>query len=183
MQSFNEKTLQYINRRTNLKKLTEIIEKLISLGNIHIHIDLIAGMSFESYESFEDGFNKAIALRPHMLQLGFLKLLYGTDMREDTEKYKFECYEQPPYEVYATEWMSKKDLINLHILEEVVEKLYNSGRFPNTCEYLFSKTKNVFKQLMEFSFYYNSSRIENNLDAFTKCVAKLSHTLSISSKE
>lgn len=170
LQSFNEKTLQYINRRTNLKKLTEIIEKLISLGNIHIHIDLIAGMSFESYESFEDGFNKAIALRPHMLQLGFLKLLYGTDMREDTEKYKFECYEQPPYEVYATEWMSKKDLINLHILEEVVEKLYNSGRFPNTCEYLFSKTKNVFKQLMEFSFYYNSSRIENNLDAFTKCV-------------
>lgn len=170
LQSFNEKTLLYINRKTNLEKLTEVIKNLVALGNIHIHIDLIAGMSYETKESFIKGFNKAIELRPHMLQLGFLKLLYGADMRENVEKYQFKYSSEAPYEVLSTEWITSRELSDIHMVEEVLEKLYNSGRFPNTCEYIFSKTDNVFKTLYELGIYCQERKTENTLDAFTTSI-------------
>lgn len=170
LQSFNEKTLLYINRRTNLEKLTNVIEKIIALGNIHVHIDLIAGMSYEDMQSFENSFNKALMLRPHMLQLGFLKLLHGADMRENTEKYSFEFSYEPPYEVISNEWMSKEELDTLHTFEDVFEKLYNSSRFPCTCEYIFANTTNAFKTIFDFAKYYKKEKIENSLDAFTKAL-------------
>ena len=170
LQSFNEETLSYINRKTNLEKLTDVIKKILELENIHVHIDLIAGMSYETLQSFGEGFNKAIALRPHMLQLGFLKLLYGADMREDSNKYECEYSKEPPYEVISTEWMSKNDLEILHKFEDVFEKLYNSARFPQTCEYIFTKTENTFDLLMDFSSYCCDKKIENNLDSFTLAI-------------
>lgn len=170
LQSFNETTLSYINRKTNLEKLTEVIKKILELENIHVHIDLIAGMSYETLKSFGDGFNKAIALRPHMLQLGFLKLLHGADMRENSDKYECEYSKEPPFEVISTEWMSKIDLETLHKFEDVFEKLYNSARFPLTCEYIFSKTENAFDLLMEFSAYCYQKNVENNLDSFTVAI-------------
>ena len=170
LQSFNEKTLLYINRRTNLKKLTDVIQKIIALGNIHVHIDLIAGMSYEDMCSFENSFNKALALRPHMLQLGFLKLLHGAKMREDTKKYSFEYSSEPPYEVISTEWMNRQELEQLHIFEDVFEKLYNSARFPHTCEYIFSNTSNAFEMIFGFAKYCKKEKLENNLDAFTKAL-------------
>ena len=170
LQSFNEKTLLYINRRTNLKKLTDVIQKIIALGNIHVHIDLIAGMSYEDMCSFEKSFNKALALRPHMLQLGFLKLLHGAEMREDTKKYSFEYSSEPPYEVISTEWMNRQELEQLHIFEDVFEKLYNSARFPHTCEYIFANTTNAFETVFGFAKYCKKEKLENNLDAFTKAL-------------
>lgn len=170
LQSFNEKTLLYINRRTNLKKLTDVIQKIIALGNIHVHIDLIAGMSYEDMCSFEKSFNKALALRPHMLQLGFLKLLHGAEMREDTKKYSFEYSSEPPYEVISTEWISRLELEQLHIFEDVFEKLYNSARFPHTCEYIFANTSNAFEMIFGFAKYCKKVKLENNLDAFTKAL-------------
>ncbi len=170
LQSFNEKTLNYINRRTNLQKLSNKIKQIIELENIHVHIDLIAGMSYETMESFEDGFNKAIALKPHMLQLGFLKLLHGADMREDFEKFACEYSKEPPYEVISTEWMSKEELECLHIFEDVFEKLYNSARFPSTCEYIFSKAENVYKEIMLFAKYCEEKRVKNSLDDFTLAI-------------
>ena len=170
LQSFNEKTLLYINRRTNLEKLTKVIQKIIALGNIHVHIDLIAGMSYEDVKSFKNSFNKAFALRPHMLQLGFLKLLHGADMRENTEKYSFEFSDEPPYEVISTDWMKKEELDSLHTFEDVFEKLYNSARFPHTCEYIFANTNNAFETIFDFAEYCKKENTENSLDAFTKAL-------------
>ena len=167
LQSFNEKTLEYINRKTNLNKLTSAIKEIISLGNIHVHIDLIAGMSYESYESFKNSFNEAILLRPHMLQLGFLKLLHGAEMREDTKKFQFEYSSEPPYEVISTEWMTKDELKQLHLFENIFEKMYNSARFRNTCEYIFSSTENVFESIMDFAQFCDREKVKNTLDDFT----------------
>ncbi len=102
MQSFNEQVLKNINRKTDTKKLIENINKLVSLQNIHIHIDLIAGLTGEDFESFRRSFNIGFSLNAHMLQLGFLKLLHGADMRENGDKYPCEFEDVPPYQVTKT---------------------------------------------------------------------------------
>ena len=136
MQSFNEETLKKINRKTNTEKLIQNIRKLISFNNMHIHIDLIAGLTGEDFESFKSSFNTAYSLGAHMLQLGFLKLLHGADMREDSEKYPCEFNDEPPYEVTSTPWLSSEEIQTLKRCEDAVDRLYNSGRFLYTLEYL-----------------------------------------------
>ena len=140
MQSFNEKTLAYINRKTNTAKLIENIKKLLAPGNLHIHIDLIAGLPFEGLESFEHSFDIGYNLRSNMLQLGFLKLLHGAEMRENFEKYPCEFSKEPPYEVISTQWTDENDLALLHKVEDALERLYNSGRFIETVDYVLDKT-------------------------------------------
>ena len=140
MQSFNEKTLAYINRKTNTAKLIENIRKLLAPQNLHIHIDLIAGLPFEDMESFKNSFNIGYELRSNMLQLGFLKLLHGAAMREDTEKYSCEFSKEPPYEVISTEWTDENDLAVIHKVEDALERLCNSGRFTGTVDYILEKT-------------------------------------------
>ena len=136
MQSFNEETLKIINRKTNTKKLVENIRKLISFNNMHIHIDLIAGLTGENLESFIESFNTAYSLKAHMLQMGFLKLLYGADMRENTEKYPCSFNDEPPYEVISTPWLSSDEIRMLKNCEDALDRLYNSGRFLFTLDYL-----------------------------------------------
>lgn len=136
MQSFNEEALKKINRRTDTKKLVENIRKLISFNNMHIHIDLIAGLTGEDLESFKNSFNIGYSLKAHMLQMGFLKLLYGADMRENREKYPCTFTDEPPYEVTSTPWLSYDELKMLKNCEDAVDRLYNSGRFLITLEYL-----------------------------------------------
>ena len=136
MQSFNEETLRMINRKTDTKKLIENIKKLLSFNNMHIHIDLIAGLTGEDYESFRKSFNTAYSLRAHMLQMGFLKLLHGADMRENKEKYPCEFSEEPPYEVISTPWISADEMKLLKNCEDALDRLYNSGRFLFTLDYL-----------------------------------------------
>ena len=136
MQSFNEETLKAINRKTDTKKLIENIRKLVSFGNMHIHIDLIAGLTGENLESFINGFNIGYSLKAHMLQMGFLKLLYGADMREKSEEYPCKFNEEPPYEVTSTPWLSADEIKMLKNCEDAVDRLYNSGRFLFTLEYL-----------------------------------------------
>jgi len=139
MQSFNEETLKKINRKTDTKKLIQNITKLISFGNMHIHIDLIAGLTGEGFESFKNSFNTAYSLGAHMLQLGFLKLLHGADMREDSEKYPCEFHDEPPYEVTSTPWLSSEEIQALKCCEDAVDRLYNSGRFLLTLGYLINE--------------------------------------------
>lgn len=170
LQSFNEKTLLYINRRTNIEKLVNSIKAIINLDNIHVHIDLIAGMSYEDIKSLENSFNRAIELRPHVLQFGFLKLLHGAEMRENSEKFNFEFSQDPPYEVMSTEWLTKEELIQLHSFENTFEKLYNSARFYRTCEYVFSLTESPFKLIFDFAKFCEEKATVNTLDAFTKAV-------------
>lgn len=136
MQSFNEDTLKLINRKTNKKKLIENIRKLISFNNMHIHIDLIAGLTGEDLESFKNSFNIGYSLKAHMLQMGFLKLLYGADMRENSEKYPCTFNDEPPYEVTSTPWLSNDEIKMLKNCEDAVDRLYNSGRFLYTLNYL-----------------------------------------------
>ncbi len=136
MQSFNPETLKAINRKTNVKKLVENIKKLVSFGNMHIHIDLIAGLSLENLESFKNSFNIGYSLRAHMLQMGFLKLLFGADMRENAEKYPCTFSPEPPYEVASTPWLSNDEIKMLKNCEDALDRLYNSGRFLFTLDYL-----------------------------------------------
>lgn len=136
MQSFNEETLRVINRKTNTQKLIENIRKLISFNNMHIHIDLIAGLTGEDFESFRNSFNIAYSLKAQMLQMGFLKLLYGADMRENRDKYPCEFSAEPPYEVTSTPWLSSDELEMLKNCEDAVDRIYNSGRFLFTLDYL-----------------------------------------------
>ena len=140
MQSFNEKTLAYINRKTNTARLIENIKKLLAPGNLHIHIDLIAGLPFEDLNSFENSFNIGYNLRSNMLQLGFLKLLHGAEMRENSAKYPCKFSKEPPYEVISTEWTNETDLALLHKVEDALERLCNSGRFIGTVDYVLEKT-------------------------------------------
>lgn len=136
MQSFNEETLKIINRKTDTKKLVKNIRRLISFNNMHIHIDLIAGLTGEDLESFKNSFNKAYSLKAHMLQMVFLKLLYGTDMRENNEKYPCTFTDEPPYEVMSTPWLSPDEIKMLKNCEDAVDRLYNSGRFLFALDYL-----------------------------------------------
>ena len=136
MQTFNEEVLKTINRKTNIKKLIENINKLISFKNMHIHIDLIAGLTGEDFESFRNSFNIGYSLKAHMLQMGFLKLLYGAEMRENIEKYPCTFNTEPPYEVLSTDCLSAKEILTLKNCEDALDRLYNSGRFLFTLDYL-----------------------------------------------
>ena len=151
MQSFNEETLKAINRKTDTKRLIENIKKLISFGNMHIHIDLIAGLTGEDIQSFERSFNIGYSLKANMLQMGFLKLLYGADMRENKEKYPCEFNKNPPYEVTSTPWISNEEIVKLKKCEDALERMYNSGRFLFTLDYLLGECGfTPFRLFMDF---------------------------------
>ncbi len=141
IQSFNECTLRAINRKTDLDRLTHNVRQLLSFGNCHVHIDLIAGLPEESYESFVEGFNKAYEIKSDMLQLGFLKILKGSPMEENREKYPCEYSNEPPYEVISTPWITNDELKKLHLAENELERLYNSGRFRRTLDYVLKESK------------------------------------------
>lgn len=139
MQSFNEKTLESINRKTDVLRLCQNIKTLVSFGNIHTHVDLIAGLPHEDMQSFKNSFNTAYSLGADNLQLGFLKLLYGAPMREERELYPCDYTAAPPYEVTATPWLTSDDIGFLKNLEDALERLSNSGRFKYTLNYLINE--------------------------------------------
>ncbi|MEG1206752.1 MAG: DUF4080 domain-containing protein [Angelakisella sp.] len=136
MQSFHEKTLEAVHRKTNTAVLQANIRRLVAMGNMHIHIDLIAGLPYESLSVFAESFNTGYTLGAQMLQLGFLKLLYGSAMRSQPQEYQCEFDKNAPYEVQATPWLSAQDIELLHAVEDAVERVYNSGRFYLTATYL-----------------------------------------------
>ncbi len=180
LQSFNEKTLAYINRKTDTSKLKANIAKLLIPGNMHIHIDLIAGLPFEDLESFRDSFNIAFELHPNMLQLGFLKLLHGAAMREDKEKYPCNFHKNPPYEVISTPWTNENDLELLHKLEDALERLYNSGRFIDTVEYALSVTGETPFDFFKSFGIYAAEHSQNfiSLDDYTEIAFNYLSSLS-----
>lgn len=180
MQSFNEKTLNYINRKTDTKKLTENILKLTENRNMHIHIDLIAGLPFEDFESFKESFNIGFSLNSNMLQLGFLKLLHGADMRENKERYVCEFSKEPPYEVISTPYLSETELNILHGVEDAVDRVYNSGRFKRTVDYALNKSGiSPFDFFLNFSKFIQKESTEKiTLDRYTEFLFNYIKTLS-----
>ena len=136
VQSFNVQTLRAINRYTNTEKLCEVITELSSYGNAHIHTDLIAGLPYEGIESFKASYNRLYALGSHKIQLGFLKLLWGSDMREKSTLYPCEYEAQAPYQVKSTPWLSEDDIYELEAVERANDGIFFSGRFIKTAKYL-----------------------------------------------
>lgn len=132
VQSLCPETLKAIRRSPRTERLCENVRRLIRLGNVHVHIDLIAGLPHEGLPSFRESFDGAYALSPHMLQLGFLKLLHGAPMREEPERYPVSFTKEPPYEVTETPALSKADLALIHTAEKALDRLYNSHRYPRT---------------------------------------------------
>jgi len=135
IQSINPATLAEINRRTNIEQALQNIQTLVGFGNCHVHVDLIAGLPFETMETFSKGIDACIKVRPHMLQLGFLKLLKGTTIRADPSIHGYIFNEFPPYEVFRSKYMDFEDMIKLKRIEGVIDKFYNSGVFANSVNY------------------------------------------------
>lgn len=140
MQSFCEKTLEAVRRKTNTEKLKANIRRLVAMGNMHIHIDLIAGLPYEDVPTFAESFNTAYALGADMLQMGFLKLLHGAAMREEPQTFPCEFRKDPPYEVLSTPWLTADELTMLHGVEDALERMVNSGRFHRTADYFLERT-------------------------------------------
>ena len=136
VQSTNPRTLKAICRRTDMKRLFSVVSRLREMGNIHLHLDLIAGLPYEDIASFARSFNTVYALKPHQLQLGFLKVLKGSGMAEKKAEYGLLHTERPPYEVMRTSWLSYDDVLRLKMTEDMVERYYNSGRYHHIVRYL-----------------------------------------------
>jgi len=139
LQSFFSPALKASNRHTNNDKAVKNLSKLLQAGNIHIHVDLIAGLPYETLEDFKYSFDKAYEIGAHKLQLGFLKMLHGSAMRQNEREIIF-C-ENPPYEIISSPWISKDDLKQLKIAEGALQNTYNKGHFLSTLQYVLSTTK------------------------------------------
>lgn len=156
VQSVNPHTLQEICRTMDLSKLAANVTRLRNASNIHLHLDLIAGLPWEDYDSFHRSFDWVYGLRPENLQLGFLKVLRGTRMYERREEYGLTYSGQPPYEVLQTRWISYEELCRLKQVEKVLEIYYNSGQFPTTMEYLGRCYDSVFTMYEDLAAYYEA---------------------------
>lgn len=153
VQSTNPRTLREIERTADFRKIQENVRRIAAEGNIHQHLDLIAGLPFEDFESFVNSFNDVYRLRPHQLQLGFLKVLKGSKMYCDAEQYGIVYRNDPPYEALFTRWLSYEQTLCLKGVEEMVEVYYNSAQFSNTMRRLeeeFIHPFAMYEALMEY---------------------------------
>lgn len=144
VQSTHERTLAEINRPADFGRLSQVVRRLKKTGNIHIHLDLIAGLPFEDMERFKHSFNEVFSLRPHQLQLGFLKVLKGSPLAEHCTAYGLKYSDAPPYEVLETKWISYGQILQLKAVEEMVEIYYNSGQYTQGLEVLLDAFENPF---------------------------------------
>ena len=135
VQSTNPDTIKAIHRTMDFEKLKGIVDRIHSFGNIHQHLDLIAGLPYEDYDSFRNSFNDVYALKPQQLQLGFLKVLKGSHMMEMCREYGIVYKNREPYEVLSTKWLDYDHVLKLKNVENMVEVYYNSGQFQKTLEY------------------------------------------------
>lgn len=153
VQSTNPDTIKAIHRTMDFEKLKGIVDRIHSFGNIHQHLDLIAGLPYEDYDSFRHSFNDVYALKPQQLQLGFLKVLKGSHMMEMCKEYGIVYKTQEPYEVLSTKWLDYDHVLKLKTVENMVEVYYNSGQFQNTLEYLenfFQDAFSIYERLGSF---------------------------------
>ena len=153
VQSTNPDTIKAIHRTMDFEKLKGIVDRIHSFGNIHQHLDLIAGLPYEDYDSFRNSFNDVYALKPQQLQLGFLKVLKGSHMMEMCREYGIVYKTQEPYEVLSTKWLDYDHVLKLKTVENMVEVYYNSGQFQNTLEYLenfFQDAFSIYERLGSF---------------------------------
>ena len=154
VQSTNGETVDAIHRHMDLDKLFHYVDRVHELGNIHQHLDLIAGLPYENYERFGCSFDDLYGHEPDQLQLGFLKVLKGTMVEEEVKKYSILYRNQPPYEVLGTKWLSYDEIILLKGVEELVELYYNSGQYTLTLKYAVPFFESPFRFYEMFSAWY-----------------------------
>ena len=154
IQSTNPDTIRAIRRTMDFEKVKGVVERIKSGGNIHQHLDLIAGLPYEDVESFARSFDDVYRLRPEQLQLGFLKVLKGSYMAEKQSDYGLVHKSDPPYEVLYTKWLSYEDVILLKGVEEMVEVYYNSGQFTDTLEALAEEFPSAFAMYEDLWHFY-----------------------------
>ena len=159
VQSTNLQTIHEIDRIMDFDKLSGIVEKINEGQNIHQHLDLIAGLPYENYDSFIHSFNDVYKLKPEQLQLGFLKLLKGSKMYRKVKEYGIVYTDKSPYEVLFTNWISYQDVLRIKNVEEVVELYYNSGQYRHTMELLETKFDTPFGMYEGLANYYEDNHL------------------------
>ncbi len=165
VQTTNNETIRAINRRMDFVKVALAVKRLSEPANIHLHLDLIAGLPHEDYSSFACSFNDVYNLNPDELQLGFLKVLSGTQISFEQEVYNIRSSSFPPYEVLSTPWLSYDEILRLKSCEEVLDLYYNSKQFSCTLRYLhrlFDTPFKLYEMLGEYfksNYTFSSSRV------------------------
>lgn len=154
VQSTNQKTIEAIDRVMDFSHLCSVVKRVQSGHNIHQHLDLIAGLPWENFDSFRQSFNDVYHLYPDQLQLGFLKVLKGSKMQEKAEEYGIVYHSDPVYEVFYTNWISYQEILELKQIEDMVEVYYNSGQFPNTIRHLEKEFCDPFTMYQQLAAFY-----------------------------
>ncbi|OCL25534.1 B12-binding domain-containing radical SAM protein [Orenia metallireducens] len=169
VQSTNLETLELIDRKMNFERLSEVVKRLFEPENIHLHLDLIAGLPKEDYQSFRNSFNDVYNLRPGRLQLGFLKLIKGSGLRVREREYEYVYTPMPPYEVLASKELSYSQMLKLKMIEEVLETFGNSHHFDYSIEFIeknfYDTPFDMYESLAEFwekkGYYRYSHKLES----------------------
>ena len=154
VQSTNPETIRAIHRHMDLEKLERCVDRVHSFRNIHQHLDLIAGLPYEDYDTFHRSFNDVYRMKPDQLQLGFLKVLKGSLMQQEAEGYGIVHKEKEPYEVLSTNWLTYGEVLKLKMVESMVEVYYNSGQFWHTLEYLVPFAEDAFTFYEQLGAFY-----------------------------
>lgn len=159
VQSLNAKTLDEINRHMNIEKLSKIIEGIASSRNVHIHLDLIAGLPYENYDTFKKSFDGIHRLQAEKIQLGFLKVLKGTKIYEDLHKHEIKYRQLSPYEVICTKYITVDEILTLKTIEELVDKYYNEKYFEKSLSYILNNLfiNSAFEFYEHFSLYWQKN--------------------------
>jgi len=170
VQSAQPKVLEACNRKVDFEKLKENTRRIEAGRNVHVHLDLIAGLPYETFEMFADSFDQVYGLEPHDLQLGFLKLLKGTKLREDAEKYGYVYRDREPYEVISNDHITSDEILRLKMVEHVLELYFNKAGFRNTLKYILKEEGctpfEFYSSLAEFYFsngYHRAAQSRNAL--------------------
>lgn len=159
VQSTREETIREIRRTMKFSEVARIVKRIQQRGNVHQHLDLIAGLPYEDLKSFQKSFDDVYGLHPEQLQLGFLKVLKGSYMEEKKEDYGLVFKSKPPYEVLYTNWLSYEDVLTLKVVEEMVEVYYNSGQFSYTLRHLEKEYESPFMLYLELGKYYENHKL------------------------
>ena len=176
VQSTNEKTISEIGRNIEFSKICENVTKLLEADNIHIHLDLIAGLPYENYQSFKKSFDDVVSIKPHVLQLGFLKLLKGSRLRTQAEKFGYLYKEKAPYEIMENDFISFDEIIKLKDIEFLFDKYYNSGEFKNSFDFLFKKIESpfsIFEKIYEYFMKNNLFECSVSLETYYELLEKI----------
>lgn len=160
VQSTNPQTIKAIRRTMDFEKLKRIVEQIHSFGNIHQHLDLIAGLPYEGYDSFHKSFCDVYTLHPEQFQLGFLKVLKGSHMMEMTGEYQILYKDREPYEVLSTAWLTYEEILRLKMVESMVEVYYNSGQFRKTLSWIETFYQEMFSFYESLGAYYEEKGYE-----------------------